>query len=107
MLRRDNPRATDGVGTGVIPHPDARTFERFVTGSSDRLVRTAYLLCGDRGHAEDIVQTALLRTARRWRTARERPEAYARAVVVNLAKDLAAKGEIMISKNRADEELVY
>jgi RNA polymerase sigma-70 factor (sigma-E family) len=71
----------------VIPHPDARTFERFVTGSSDRLVRTAYLLCGDRGHAEDIVQTALLRTARRWRTARERPEAYARAVVVNLAKD--------------------
>src|SRR5689334_10902021 len=29
------------------------------------------------------------------------------ALLVNLAKDLAAKGEIMISKNRADEELVY
>ena len=28
-------------------------------------------------------------------------------LLVNLAKDLAAKGEIMISKNRADEELVY
>ncbi len=27
--------------------------------------------------------------------------------LVNLAKDLAAKGEIMISKNRGDEELVY
>ena len=27
--------------------------------------------------------------------------------LVNLAKDLAAKGEIMIAKNRADEELVY
>ncbi len=31
----------------------------------------------------------------------------AQAQLVNLAKDLAAKGEIMISKNRGDEELVY
>src|SRR2546421_1701217 len=31
----------------------------------------------------------------------------AQALLVNLAKDLAAKGEIMISKNRADEELIY
>jgi RNA polymerase sigma-70 factor (sigma-E family) len=51
------------------------------------LVRTAYLLTGDRGHAEDMVQTALLRTARRWSSARREPEAYARRVVVNLAKD--------------------
>src|SRR5262249_18442051 len=29
------------------------------------------------------------------------------AQLVNLAKDLAAKGEIMISKSRSDEELVY
>jgi flagellar motor switch protein FliG len=31
----------------------------------------------------------------------------AQTLLVNLAKDLAAKGEIMISKNRADEELIY
>ncbi len=31
----------------------------------------------------------------------------AQAMLVNLAKDLAAKGEIMIAKNRNDEELVY
>ncbi|HET6152372.1 MAG TPA: SigE family RNA polymerase sigma factor [Marmoricola sp.] len=62
-------------------------FDAFVATSSDRLLRTAYLLCGDRGHAEDLVQTALMRTARRWRTARELPEAYARRVLVNLAKD--------------------
>ncbi|HEV2956503.1 MAG TPA: flagellar motor switch protein FliG [Xanthobacteraceae bacterium] len=31
----------------------------------------------------------------------------AQALLVNLAKDLAAKGEIMIAKNRADEELIY
>jgi flagellar motor switch protein FliG len=31
----------------------------------------------------------------------------AQALLVNLAKDLAAKGEIMITKNRGDEELIY
>src|SRR5215472_6603093 len=31
----------------------------------------------------------------------------AQALLVNLAKDLAAKGQIMISKNRGDEELVF
>jgi flagellar motor switch protein FliG len=29
------------------------------------------------------------------------------ALLVNLAKDLAARGEILISKSRGDEELVY
>lgn len=71
----------------MIPLGERRAFESFVSASSDRLLRTAYLLCGDRGHAEDLVQTALLRTARRWRWARQQPEAYARRVVVNLAKD--------------------
>ena len=33
--------------------------------------------------------------------------ARAQALLVNLAKDLAAKGEITLTKNRADEELVY
>ena len=71
----------------MIAARERRAFERFVQAHGDRLVRTAYLLTGDRGHAEDLAQTALLRTARRWRTAREAPEAYARTVVVNLAKD--------------------
>jgi flagellar motor switch protein FliG len=31
----------------------------------------------------------------------------AQAQLVNLAKDLAAKGEIMISKNSGDDELIY
>ena len=31
----------------------------------------------------------------------------AQGLLVNLAKDLAAKGEIVLTKNRADEELVY
>jgi RNA polymerase sigma-70 factor (sigma-E family) len=71
----------------MIPTGERRAFEAFVAESSTRLLRTAYLLSGDRGHAEDLVQTALLRTARRWRVARRQPEAYARRIVVNLAKD--------------------
>ena len=66
---------------------DKQEFEAFVAESSDRLLRTAYLLTGDAGHAEDVVQSALVRTARRWRSARRSPEAYARTVVANLAKD--------------------
>lgn len=71
----------------MIPPRDRPAFDAFVASSSDRLLRTAYLLCGDRGHAEDLVQTALMRTARQWRRARDFPEAYARRTVVNLAKD--------------------
>jgi RNA polymerase sigma-70 factor (sigma-E family) len=71
----------------VIGGRDRQEFEAFVAGSSDRLLRTAYLLTGDTGHAEDVVQSALLRTARRWRSARQSPEAYARTVVANLVKD--------------------
>lgn len=71
----------------MIGGRDQREFEAFVAASSDRLLRTAYLLVGDAGHAEDLVQQALLRTARRWRAARRAPEAYARTVVANLAKD--------------------
>lgn len=62
-------------------------FDAFVRERSTALLRTAYLLVGDRGHAEDLVQTALLRTARRWRHASTDPAAYARRVLVNLAKD--------------------
>lgn len=63
------------------------TFDTFVARSSTALLRTAYLLTGDRGHAEDLLQTALLRTARRWSQACGAPEAYARQVLVNLSRD--------------------
>ena len=71
----------------MIGGRDQQEFEAFVAASSDRLLRTAYLLTGDAGHAEDVVQSALLRTARRWRSARRSPEAYARTTVANLVKD--------------------
>jgi RNA polymerase sigma-70 factor (sigma-E family) len=63
------------------------SFDEFVEGRSTALLRTAYLLTGDRGHAEDLLQTALMRTARHWHRARESPEAYVRKALVNLSHD--------------------
>lgn len=64
-----------------------RSFDEFVSRSSTRLLRTAYLLCADRGAAEDLLQATLVRTGRRWEAARTSPEAYAYRVLMNLAHD--------------------
>jgi RNA polymerase sigma-70 factor (sigma-E family) len=59
-------------------------FEDFVSREQPALLRLAVLLAGDRGHAEDLVQTALLKTYRHWDriTARGEPTAYVRRVLV-------------------------
>jgi len=62
-------------------------FAAFVADSSPRLLRSAYLLSGDREAAEDLLQVTLLRTGRRWEAAAEAPEAYAHRVLVNLLHD--------------------
>jgi RNA polymerase sigma-70 factor, ECF subfamily len=51
------------------------------------LVRTAYLVCGDLGRAEEITQEAFARAAARWRRVGryDRPGAWLRLVVVRLA----------------------
>ena len=64
-----------------------RDFEQFVVTESPGLLRSAYLLCGDRGHAEDLVQVALLRALRRWEAIHGSPRAYVSQVLVNLARD--------------------
>src|SRR5690242_16239071 len=45
---------------------DRLAFERFVAEHGDRLLHTAYGLCGDWQHAEDLVQQVLVAVARRW-----------------------------------------
>ncbi len=68
-------------------------FERFVTDCSGPLLRTAYLMAGNLAEAEDLVQEALLRVARRWPRVRamEHPAAYTRQILVNVALDGAAQ----------------
>src|SRR5690242_5262781 len=64
-------------------------FDQFVAAHVDDLLRTAYLIVWDEGEAEDLVQECLLKVARRWSRVRrmERPQAYARRILVNLALD--------------------
>lgn len=57
-------------------------FERFVTQSGRRLLVTAALLAGSRHAAEDLYQTALLKTWSSWSRITGEPEAYARRVLV-------------------------
>ncbi|MDY7083573.1 MAG: SigE family RNA polymerase sigma factor [Actinomycetota bacterium] len=62
-------------------------FRAFVEQQWAPLVRLAYLLTGDRGYAEDLVQAALEKTHRKWvRVSRmEAPVAYVRRAMVNTA----------------------
>ncbi len=58
-------------------------FDAFVVARGPALLRTAYLLTGDRQLAEDLVQTSLASTARHWPRVRSgSPEAYVRQAMV-------------------------
>ncbi|MEU7242431.1 SigE family RNA polymerase sigma factor [Streptomyces sparsogenes] len=60
-------------------------FREFVAARWPRLLRTAYLLCGEQHAAEDLVQSALVRVYVAWRRVRaaDEPDAYVRRVLVN------------------------
>lgn len=56
---------------------DRAEFEHFVLEHGDRLLHTAYGLCGDWQHAEDLVQQALVAVARHWSKLAHNPLGYA------------------------------
>jgi RNA polymerase sigma-70 factor (sigma-E family) len=60
-------------------------FAEFVVARERALLRTAWLLTGDWALAEDLVQTALVKSWPRWERIRRRddPEVYVRRVMVN------------------------
>jgi RNA polymerase sigma-70 factor (sigma-E family) len=64
-------------------------FETFVAERGPALMRTASLLTGDRGLAEDALQEALTKVAMRWPSVRAGgdPEPYARRVLYSVAVD--------------------
>jgi RNA polymerase sigma-70 factor (sigma-E family) len=72
-----------GNGNRVSAHAEAIT--AFVHGHQARLTRFGYLLTGDVASAEDLVQTALLETIRRWEriSRQDNVEAYVRQAMVN------------------------
>ncbi len=62
-------------------------FTEFVEAASGPLLRAALVLLDTREEAEDALQLTLLRTFRRWDRAKEAPEAYSRAVLVNVCRE--------------------
>ena len=64
-------------------------FEAFVALRGPALMRTASLLTGDRGQAEDALQEALTRVAMRWPSVRAGgdPEAYVRRTLYSVVVD--------------------
>ncbi|GIG63563.1 DNA-directed RNA polymerase sigma-70 factor [Longispora fulva] len=61
-------------------------FRAFVAGRSLALWRQAYVMCGDRHLAEDLVQMTLAKVYSRWRRIRQRGavEAYTRKVLTRM-----------------------
>lgn len=64
---------------------DEDAFRDFVVGRSPSLLRTAYLLTGDWGHAEDLLQTSLAKLYRAWGRLgdHEHLDSYVRRIMVN------------------------
>jgi RNA polymerase sigma-70 factor, ECF subfamily len=73
-------------------------FDAFFRQHSSRLLGQAYVLAGEAGAAQDLVQETFVRAWERWDEVRglERPEAWARRVLYNLA----------VSRWRKDRRLV-
>jgi RNA polymerase sigma-70 factor (sigma-E family) len=67
----------------VVRTPPPDGFADFVTARSPALLRAAWLLTGDAGKAEDLLQTALARAWPHWRrvSAKGDPEAYVRRIL--------------------------
>lgn len=81
-------RAWVMLSSGTEPNVELDpSFDEFVASGSARLLRSTYLLTGDRELAEDLLQIALVRIAGRWDVARRSPDAYAHRVLLNLLHD--------------------
>ena len=59
----------------------SREFEEFAVARTPQLYRSAYLLCGDRYGAEDLVQETLAKVFVKWRGI-DNPAAYAQTTLV-------------------------
>jgi RNA polymerase sigma-70 factor (sigma-E family) len=87
-------------------------FREYVAGRSPALLRTAYLLTGHRGDAEDLLQTALAKTYLAWDRIRDREalDGYVRRVMVNLQtsrwrrKKVAEYPTAVLPEGRADRD---
>jgi RNA polymerase sigma-70 factor (sigma-E family) len=85
--------ARDADGSEAGPGGERAAFDTFFAEHYRELARFAYLLTGEHDAADDVAAEALAETWKHWpRVARaDRPLAYVRRIVANLAADHTAR----------------
>src|ERR1700753_2337358 len=70
---------------GAVSTAADEEFDEFMRGRWPAMVRLAYALTGDAGHAEDIAQAAFARAYASWGRVKRAgaPDAYVRRIVIN------------------------
>jgi RNA polymerase sigma-70 factor (sigma-E family) len=86
-------RSRTGAGVGRRADRDAE-FTEYLNARQPSLLRTAYLLTGDRHQAEDILQTSLAKLYLAWHKVNDRSsvDAYVRRIMVNENNSLWRRG---------------
>lgn len=81
----------DGMADDIVNAQGDVGFDAFFRAEHRRLVALGAALCNDRETGRDLAQEALVRTYQRWTDVirLERPDAWTRRVLVNLARDHA------------------
>jgi RNA polymerase sigma-70 factor (sigma-E family) len=69
------------------PDPAVADLESFLAERGEPLLRTAVLLAGSKEAGEDLLQAALERLLKHWRSIHGSPEGYLRRTLYNLAAD--------------------
>jgi len=78
---------------GKLTQEELADFTAFAQARQRHLMRTGFLLCGDRQGAQDLTQTALLELCRAWRRVQRADDidAYAHRVLINAYRSAARK----------------
>lgn len=82
---RDSIVRHEAKGSSDVDELARDAFKDYVSARSAALLRTAYLLTGNRADAEDLLQTSLAKTYLAWESIRDRDlvDTYVRRVMVN------------------------
>jgi len=84
---------------------DEAEFSEWVAAHQRHLQRSAFLLTGDPGRAEDLVQEALTKLALKWTRVRDgNPLAYARTIIVRDNISWWRRGRVVTVPEQPDPE---
>ncbi|CAN5195064.1 SigE family RNA polymerase sigma factor [soil metagenome] len=94
QLHHRNPATSDTGSMGSKSERRDAEFTAYLHARQPSLLRTAYLLTGDRHQAEDVLQTSLAKLYLAWEKIRDRDsvDAYVRRIMVNENNSLWRRG---------------